>query len=61
MNKALNILVNLSILAVPHFVMQAYQNRGYFAIGGEWLIVLIPLLVITLIGQVRLLWKECDK
>lgn len=52
------IVIILAILFTPHFVVQAHQTRDYFAIGGEWLIVLLVLLVIyglvpAVVGLVR--------
>lgn len=61
MKKALNILIILSLLATPCLVVQAYQTRGYFAIGGEWLLILVSLLLIAVSRQFVSLYKECFK
>jgi len=61
MKKLSNILIILAILATPHFVVQAYQARGYFAVGGEWLMLPLILLVVVLWGQIKLLYRECFK
>ena len=52
----------LAVLAMPHLVVQAQQERGYFAIGGEWL--LLPLVLLVLYGlqpTVITLVDECLK
>lgn len=55
-------IIILSILATPDFIVEAYEKRGYFAIGGEWLIVsLVLLLVYGLIPTITTLGKGCFK
>ena len=61
MKKLSNVLIILAILATPHFVVQAMQGRGYFAVGGEWLMLPLILLVVVLWGQIKLLYRECFK
>lgn len=61
MKKLSNILIILAVLATPCMVIQAYQVRGYFAVGGEWFFALVPLLAIVLAKQFKLFWKECFK
>lgn len=57
MKKYAKYIILLSILATPHFVVQAQQQRGYDAVGGEWLLVPLAVVLIALAGQVKLLWK----
>jgi hypothetical protein len=59
MKKLSNILVILSVLATPCMVVQSYQTRGYLAVGGEWLLIPLTILIILLISQIKSLWKEC--
>jgi len=61
MKKLSNVLIILAILATPHFVVQAMQGRGYFAVGGEWLVVVATILLVVLWGQMKLLYRECFK
>ena len=46
-NEFRNFLIMLVAFFTPELVVGAYQDRGYFAIGGEWL--LIP--IIFFIGE----------
>ena len=62
MKKTFNILIVLAILSTPHLVVQAYQTRGYYAIGGEWLIVpLAALIVYGFIPSTIKLSRACSK
>lgn len=43
--KALTVLaIALIIISVPY----AYSVRGYFAVGGEWIFVFLPLICLIL-------------
>lgn len=44
----------LTIIAQPYFVWSAFQTRGHFAIGGEWL---VPVLVLAAFELVQ---EACD-
>lgn len=54
-------LIILAVLATPHMVIQAYQTRGCFALGSEWLLVLPVILSIALANQIKSLYVECFK
>lgn len=41
-------LIVLVLMAMPTIVMNEITRRGYFAIGGEWLI--IPLICMVWVG-----------
>ncbi|QEH69755.1 hypothetical protein EKH84_15675 [Cellulosilyticum sp. WCF-2] len=45
LEKARNWLIILAIMLTPQMVVEATVDRGYFAIGGEWL--LIPLILLS--------------
>ena len=56
------LLIILAILATPHIVVQAYQGRNYFAIGGEWFVApLVMVLVGALLPSVIEFARECLK
>lgn len=45
---------------MPPMIVNAYQARGYFAIGGEWLVIpLIALVVYGLVPSIKQLYQEC--
>ena len=45
---------------MPPMIISAYQQRGYFAIGGEWLVIpLIALVVYGLWPSIKRLWQAC--
>ena len=45
---------------MPPMIVNAYQQRGYFAIGGEWLVIpLIALIVYGLVPSIKRLWQAC--
>ena len=54
-----NILIILAVMATPHFVSNALSARGYFAIGGEWLLVPLAFLVgYGIIPTIKILIQE---
>jgi len=58
MKKPLIILTAFFIM--PPMIISAYQQRGYFAIGGEWLVVpLMALILYGLVPSVKQLWQAC--
>ena len=58
MKKPLIILTAFFIM--PPMIVNAYQQRGYFAIGGEWLVIpLIALIVYGLAPSIKQLWQAC--
>ena len=57
-----NVLIILAVLATPHFVSNAFQERGYYAIGGEWLLVPLAFLVgYALIPTINEFLKEVER
>lgn len=57
--KKLMIII-ISFFIMPPMIISAYQQRGYFAIGGEWLIVpLVALVVYGLAPTITELYKAC--
>ena len=57
----------ICILATPLFALYNLDYRGYFAFGGEWLILLFPIIVYLLkdiskeLKELFLIRKETEK
>lgn len=47
----------LTIIAI----VQAYNSRGYFAIGGEWFIVPLMIILVELVLSIKRLKKGREK
>lgn len=45
--KAMYTLSLIGFLALPLIIMAETARRGYLAIGGEWMIPVIPLLMVV--------------
>lgn len=43
----------MSFIALPSIVAQAYIDRGYFAIGGEWFVPLLAMIVAYFLYEVK--------
>ena len=39
-------IIMLAVLATPQMIINAYQTRGYYAVGGEWFIIPFVLLLV---------------
>lgn len=39
------LIVAVSIILTPAAIKQAYATRGYWAVGGEWLLIPVGLLI----------------
>lgn len=56
--KKLMIII-ISFFIMPPMIISAYQQRGYFAIGGEWLVIpLIALIAYGLVPSIQQLYDE---
>lgn len=53
-----NIAIILGLAATPIAVQSAYAARGYFAVGGEWLVLPLSLVIATLIEGAKTKVKE---
>ena len=57
--KKLLIMI-ITLILMPPMIVNAYQQRGYFAIGGEWFVIpLIALIVYGLAPSIKQLWQAC--
>jgi hypothetical protein len=57
--KKLLIMIT-TFFVTPPIIVSAYQQRGYFAVGGEWLVpVLVSLVVYGLAPNIKQLWQAC--
>ena len=43
--RATIIVAILSLIFTPVFIYTEFQRRGYFAFGGEWFLLFLPLAV----------------
>ncbi len=48
----------LVLFFMPLIIYQAYIKRGYFAVGGEWLIPILVWVVVVLIRDMYQFMKE---
>lgn len=53
-----NVLVILAVTFTPDLVAYAYARRGYFAIGGEILLVPLIFLSFELLKSLQTIWRE---
>ena len=52
------ILIGLSVAVTPYLVHSAYEIRGYWAFGGEWLIVGLGVLLSVLVLEFAKAYDE---
>lgn len=53
-------VITISLAVQIISIISTYIERGYFAIGGEWLVIpLIALIVYGLWPSIKRLWQAC--
>ena len=52
------IAIVIGLAATPIAVQSAYVARGYYAVGGEWLVLPLSLVISTLIEGLKAKVKE---
>lgn len=55
------IALGVGLMLTPMSIRAAYIQRGYFAIGGEYLVLPLALLVAGLINEVKTILHEIKK
>ncbi|AEE98049.1 hypothetical protein [Mahella australiensis] len=55
------VALGIGLVLMPFAIHSAYEARGYFAIGGEWLVLPLALLVTGLIDSVKTTLQEIKK